>query len=153
MAPLISALLSAALSLALYASTATTQDIYSSDKSLSGCPGYTASQVQDISDGFMADLSLAGPACNVYGTDVQNLTLTVQYQTSKLVQEIVLRSFSADLLRPCKADDFTSSSRMQLNRSTKSPSPCCPRPAQAVVQAVATASCNSTTPLPLSLSG
>jgi alpha-glucosidase len=29
-----------------------------------------------------ADLSLAGPACNIYGTDVEALSLTVEYQSS-----------------------------------------------------------------------
>lgn len=30
------------------------------------CPGYKASNVQDTSSGFNADLTLAGQACNVY---------------------------------------------------------------------------------------
>lgn len=61
------------------------------------CPGYKASNVQHMSSGFTADLSLAGPAvssspsftrsiltdhhqCNVYGTDIDELILTVDYQ-------------------------------------------------------------------------
>lgn len=44
------------------------------------CPGYTASNVQTSGTGFTADLDLAGPDCSVYGNDVQNLTLTVEYQ-------------------------------------------------------------------------
>jgi alpha-glucosidase len=47
------------------------------------CPGYTAASVQQTSNGLTADLQLAGPACNVYGTDLPNLTLTVEYQTGK----------------------------------------------------------------------
>jgi len=46
------------------------------------CPGYTASNVARTQYGFTADLSLAGPACNVYGTDVESLILTVEYQSS-----------------------------------------------------------------------
>lgn len=46
------------------------------------CPGYTASNLQNSSTGFTAYLDLDGSACNVYGTDVENLTLTVEYQTA-----------------------------------------------------------------------
>ncbi|KAK5054397.1 hypothetical protein LTR84_001287 [Exophiala bonariae] len=45
------------------------------------CPGYTASDVKTSATGLTAQLSLAGPACNVYGTDIENLVLTVEYQT------------------------------------------------------------------------
>lgn len=44
------------------------------------CPGYTASNVQTSDTGLTANLDLAGPNCSVYGNDVQNLTLTVEYQ-------------------------------------------------------------------------
>lgn len=47
----------------------------------SDCPGYSASNVQVSDTGLTADLSLAGTACNIYGTDLVNLTLTVEYQT------------------------------------------------------------------------
>lgn len=46
------------------------------------CPGYTASNFQNSSTGFTAYLSIAGSACNVYGTDVEQLTLTVEYQAA-----------------------------------------------------------------------
>ncbi|KAJ9211489.1 CAZyme family GH31 [Paecilomyces variotii] len=46
------------------------------------CPGYVASNVQNNEFGFTATLNLAGKACNVYGTDVDSLNLTVQYQAS-----------------------------------------------------------------------
>jgi len=45
------------------------------------CPGYVASRVNNTAYGFVADLTLAGPACNAYGTDVVNLNLTVEYQS------------------------------------------------------------------------
>ena len=45
------------------------------------CPGYSASNVQYSGTGVTADLALAGPACNVYGTDIESLSLTVEYQT------------------------------------------------------------------------
>jgi hypothetical protein len=47
------------------------------------CPGYRASNVQQSANGLTADLNLAGPACNIFGTDLRNLTLTVEYQTGK----------------------------------------------------------------------
>lgn len=45
------------------------------------CPGYVASGVTNTSYGFVADLTLAGPACNAYGIDIVNLNLTVEYQS------------------------------------------------------------------------
>lgn len=48
---------------------------------LDSCPGYKASNVQQTSNGLTADLTLAGYPCNVYGKDVQDLTLLVEYQT------------------------------------------------------------------------
>ncbi|PVH99466.1 glycoside hydrolase family 31 protein [Periconia macrospinosa] len=45
------------------------------------CPGYAASNIQDNGAKVTADLTLAGSACNLYGTDVENLKLEVDYQT------------------------------------------------------------------------
>jgi alpha-glucosidase len=44
------------------------------------CPGYRASNVQVTESGFTAYLDLAGAACNVYGNDVEHLTLDVEFQ-------------------------------------------------------------------------
>ena len=44
------------------------------------CPGYTASNVVDTLHGITATLNLAGDACNIYGTDIQTLNLTVEVQ-------------------------------------------------------------------------
>lgn len=52
---------------------------------LASCPGYSASNIQQTGNGLTADLSLAGNACNAYGTDLPNLTLTVEYQSSKQI--------------------------------------------------------------------
>lgn len=49
--------------------------------SLESCPGYTASNVQNDGARVTADLALAGTACNVYGKDLTNLRLEVEYQT------------------------------------------------------------------------
>src|SRR5277367_5306096 len=45
------------------------------------CPGYRASNIVNTPHGLIADLTLAGTACNVYGTDIDNLKLTVEYQS------------------------------------------------------------------------
>lgn len=53
------------------------------------CPGYIASNVQTSNTGLTANLDLAGAACTVYGNDVENLTLTVEYQdTNRLNVQI-----------------------------------------------------------------
>lgn len=49
--------------------------------SLDSCPGYAASNVQENGSKVTADLALAGTACNVYGNDLVNLKLEVDYQT------------------------------------------------------------------------
>lgn len=46
------------------------------------CPGYTASNVVKNDLGFSATLNLAGKPCNVYGTDVDVLSLNVTFQNS-----------------------------------------------------------------------
>lgn len=49
--------------------------------SVESCPGYTASNVQNDGGRITADLALAGTACNVYGDDLTDLRLEVEYQT------------------------------------------------------------------------
>ncbi|KAF1921639.1 alpha-glucosidase-like protein [Ampelomyces quisqualis] len=51
--------------------------------SLEDCPGYTARNVRNDGSMVTADLALAGTACNVYGTDLTNLKLLVEYQTEQ----------------------------------------------------------------------
>ncbi|KAJ9142247.1 Family 31 glycosyl hydrolase [Coniochaeta hoffmannii] len=53
-----------------------------SDSPLKSCPGYKANNVKTSSTGLTADLKLAGDACNVYGTDLDNLVLEVTYETA-----------------------------------------------------------------------
>ena len=45
------------------------------------CPGYKVAKVSRQPYGLTATLNLAGRACNVYGDDVESLTLTMQYQS------------------------------------------------------------------------
>jgi alpha-glucosidase len=58
---------------------ATTWSVH--DTASSACPGYRASNIQ-TNEGTVisADLILAGAACNVYGTDLDNLRFVVEYQ-------------------------------------------------------------------------
>lgn len=49
------------------------------------CPGYTASNVTHHDYGLTATLSLAGSACNSYGTDIESLKLTVEYQSANRI--------------------------------------------------------------------
>lgn len=57
---------------------------YPTGDALAACPGYTASNVKSTALGLTADLTLAGEACNVYGTDLKDLVLDVSYDTGKL---------------------------------------------------------------------
>lgn len=54
---------------------------YPSDNPLKACPGYKVSNVKTSPTGLTAELKLAGSACNVYGTDLDNLVLQVTYET------------------------------------------------------------------------
>jgi alpha-glucosidase len=46
------------------------------------CPGYKASELKETDCGLSAVLSLAGSPCNVYGIDIEALSLKVEYQSS-----------------------------------------------------------------------
>lgn len=49
------------------------------------CPGYTATNAQKTEKGLTADLTLAGPPCNVYGNDIEHLKLTVEFQADNRI--------------------------------------------------------------------
>ena len=51
--------------------------------SVDDCGGYAASNVATTPNTITADLTLNGEPCNVYGQDLQNLKLLVEYQTGK----------------------------------------------------------------------
>ncbi|RMJ13951.1 hypothetical protein CDV36_006377 [Fusarium kuroshium] len=51
--------------------------------SIDTCPGYSASNVEETTNGLTADLTLLGEPCNVYGIDAPELKLVVEYQTDK----------------------------------------------------------------------
>ena len=53
---------------------------------LDACPGYTARNVKVQRNGLTADLVLGGKACNVFGTDIPKLSLSVVYETGMSLQ-------------------------------------------------------------------
>ena len=82
MAPFIQRLAYASLCFPLF-SNASSLQLRSASKSLSDCPGYAVSNLKYIHNGLTAELKLAGDACNIYGTDIEDLTLTVEYQAGE----------------------------------------------------------------------
>ncbi|KAJ4366450.1 hypothetical protein N0V83_008086 [Neocucurbitaria cava] len=60
------------------------------------CPGYKASGVQQDDKGLSATLSLAGEPCNAYGIDIEELSLSVEYQAKgRLAVSVVPKYLSA----------------------------------------------------------
>ena len=55
--------------------------VYVDPTVLDACPGYIATNVEVRGDGLTANLVLGGKPCNVFGNDIQNLTLSVVYET------------------------------------------------------------------------
>ncbi|KAH7882262.1 glycoside hydrolase family 31 protein [Phlebopus sp. FC_14] len=49
------------------------------------CPGYTLGSLTQSDYGLTAQLSLAGPACNAFGTDITELTIQVTYESQTTV--------------------------------------------------------------------
>lgn len=55
------------------------------------CPGYKASNVKSQGgQPVSADLNLAGSPCNVYGTDLNNLKLVVEYETRRFFRLLAI---------------------------------------------------------------
>ncbi|OLY80206.1 Alpha-glucosidase [Smittium mucronatum] len=55
------------------------------------CPGYNVNNIVNSADnsGFTADLYLAGSPCNIYGIDIQNLTLTVSVEKGNKLSVLI----------------------------------------------------------------
>ena len=45
--------------------------------------GYTLGSLNETKTGLTAQLTLAGDACNAFGTDIADLTLEVTYDTNE----------------------------------------------------------------------
>ncbi|THU98216.1 hypothetical protein K435DRAFT_721010 [Dendrothele bispora CBS 962.96] len=50
-------------------------------KNVSSCPGYVLQNLEENSNGLSASLTLGGTACNAFGTDIENITIQVTYET------------------------------------------------------------------------
>ena len=53
------------------------------------CPRYTVSNVQESVSGITADLILAGTPCNVYGNEIDDLVLEVEYQSQQRLHVVI----------------------------------------------------------------
>ena len=53
---------------------------------LDACPGYRVTNLSTSETKLTAGLVLAGPACNIFGNDSQELSLEVTYETSMSIQ-------------------------------------------------------------------
>lgn len=77
------------------------------------CTGYKASNINESSTGLVADLTLVGTTCNVYGNDIPDLSLVVEYQTKESLHVRIYPGYIApnneslyilsDLLTPAPA--------------------------------------------------
>ena len=56
------------------------------------CPGYVITGLRNTTNGFAANLNLAGNACNIYGNDVYNLSLTVDVQANDRLRVYIVPS-------------------------------------------------------------
>jgi len=61
----------------------------SNDTEQLDCPGYRATNVATTANGLTAQLTLAGTPCNVFGNDLEDLTLTVEYQTDNRLHVLI----------------------------------------------------------------
>lgn len=66
-----------------FAATALGSGVIRRQLSNDTCPGYAASNVVDDGSRLTADLTLAGMACNLYGEDLVDLRLEVEYQSGE----------------------------------------------------------------------
>lgn len=57
-------------------------------EALSKCPGYRAANIKATANGLSADLHIAGPRCNAYGKDLDDLRLQVDVETRKSMRTI-----------------------------------------------------------------
>ncbi|KXN83828.1 putative alpha/beta-glucosidase agdC [Leucoagaricus sp. SymC.cos] len=62
---------------------------------LDACPGYTASSVKTRGGTPIADSTLGGQACNIFGEDLQTLSLSVVYETNFVDVAGVISKYAA----------------------------------------------------------
>lgn len=70
-------------------STATSTSPATTMADLSRCPGYELKHVAQTASSLTASLHLAGEPCNVYGPDIKDLKLLVEYQSGKHISSLL----------------------------------------------------------------
>lgn len=69
----------------ILSTTAITPTTSPSVTDLTSCPGYSLKDVVQTASSLTATLQLAGEPCNVYGLDIDELRLLVEYQTGEAI--------------------------------------------------------------------
>lgn len=76
-------LASSLLSTGIFASPSYSLESRDLTAGVSACKGYKAQNVKESSTGLTATLTLIGEGCGIYGPDIQELKLEVDYQTGR----------------------------------------------------------------------
>jgi alpha-glucosidase len=63
------------------------------------CPGYKASGLEQGDHGLSATLTLAGAPCNAYGIDIEELSLSVEYQASGRLAVNIVPKYLVSVLK------------------------------------------------------
>ncbi|KZT68499.1 glycoside hydrolase family 31 protein [Daedalea quercina L-15889] len=90
---------------------------------VSSCPGYTLSSVNVSETGLTAYLKLAGNACDAFGSDVDDLTLQVTYDTNQRLRVNIFDTAKSQFtippsvisLPPAPTEDYTQTSDLVFN--------------------------------------
>ncbi|KAJ6528271.1 glycosyl hydrolases family 31-domain-containing protein [Mycena vulgaris] len=85
---------------------------------VASCPGYTLHALSETKSGLTARLSLAGAACNAFGTDVANLTIQVTYETESRLHVHIFDTANSQFTIPESV--FTRPSASKSNTANKS---------------------------------
>ncbi|CAA7262383.1 unnamed protein product [Cyclocybe aegerita] len=95
----------------------------SHSRDIAKCPGYELHSLKHTNTGLTARLSLAGPACNAFGTDISDLTIKVVYETQSRLHVNIFDTAdkqytipeSVIKLPPPPTQSFTKNSDLVLN--------------------------------------
>ncbi|KAI0714693.1 glycosyl hydrolases family 31-domain-containing protein [Earliella scabrosa] len=78
---------------------------------VSSCPGYTLSALHETKNGLTAHLSLARPACNAFGRDINNLTLKVTFDTKSRLHVNIYDTAESQFAIPSSVIELDSGSK------------------------------------------
>ncbi|KAI0089781.1 glycosyl hydrolases family 31-domain-containing protein [Irpex rosettiformis] len=80
--------------------------------------GYTLSGLQHTRTGLIANLSLAGLACNAFGQDIANLTLEVNYDTATRLHVNIFDAAKAQFTIPSSVIDLQSAPKSVVKNNS-----------------------------------